>query len=197
MRVFSAVTFGVVACVAGLSSGASRAADFAIDKAHTNIMFSVMHLGYSRMIGQFNDFKGDLTFDPKNAAKSRVNVVINAASVDTDHEARDNHLRSPDFFNVKEFSEIRFVSTGIRTTGDKTGKISGNFTLLGVTKAVNLDVTFNGMRKHPLPKYKGVLTTGFSARAKIKRSDFGMKYALGGIGDEVDITLEVEAAEKQ
>ena len=197
MRVLPAVAFGIVAGMVGLSSGASKAADFAIDKAHTNIMFSVMHLGYSRMIGQFNDFKGDLSFDPKSAANSKVSVVINAASVDTDHEARDKHLRSPDFFNTKEFGEIRFVSTGIQTTGDKTGRISGNFTLLGVTKPVTLDVTFNGMRPHPLPKYKGVLTTGFSARTKIKRSDFGMKYALGGIGDEIDITLEVEAAEKK
>lgn len=197
MRILPVVAFGVAACVTGLSSSVSKAADFAIDKAHTNIMFSVMHLGYSRMIGQFNDFKGDLSFDPKSAAKSKVSLVINAASVDTDHEARDKHLRSPDFFNVKEFGEIRFVSTGVETTGENTGKIKGNFTLLGVTKPVTLDVTFNGMRPHPLPKYKGVLTAGFSARTTIKRSDFGMKYALGGIGDEVDITLEVEAAEKK
>ena len=197
MRIARTAVLGALVALGGFQAGPAVAADFAIDKAHTNIVFMVTHLGYSRMIGRFDDFKGDLTFDPKNVEKSKVNVTINTASVNTHHEARDKHLRSPDFFNAKEFPQMTFVSTGIEKTGDKTGKILGNLTLLGVTKPVALDVTFNSMRKHPLPQYKGIMTTGFSARTKIKRSDFGMKFALGGIGDEIDIMLEVEAAAKK
>ena len=196
MRIARVAALGAVLALGGIHTGPAAAAEFNIDKAHTNILFMVTHLGYSKMIGRFDDFKGDLTFDPQSVEKSRVNVAINTASVNTNHAARDKHLRSPDFFNAKEFPQMTFVSTGVEKTGAKTGKILGNLTLLGVTKPVALNVTFNSMRKHPLPQYKGIMTTGFSARTKIKRSDFGMKFALGGIGDEVEIVLEVEAAAK-
>ena len=176
---------------------AVRAADFNIDKAHTSISFFVTHLGYSRMLGQFMDFNGAFSFDPAKVDQSNINVVVKTGSVNTRHAARDKHLRSPDFFNAKEFPEMRFQSTKIAKTGDKTGQIIGDLTLLGVTKPVTLDVSFNSMKKHPLPQYKGVLTAGFSAQTKIKRSDFGMKYALGGIGDEISIILEVEGAQKK
>lgn len=174
-----------------------RAADFNIDKAHTSVSFFVTHLGYSRMLGQFMDFKGAFSFDPNKVDQSNVSMVIKTESVNTRHAARDKHLRSPDFFNAKEFPEMRFQSTKVAKTGEKTGTLIGDLTLLGVTKPVTLDVTFNSMRKHPLPQYKGVLTAGFSAQTKIKRSDFGMKYALGGIGDEISIVLEVEGAQKK
>ena len=141
----------------------AAAENMKVDPAHTSAMFMVTHLGYSRMIGRFNKVSGDIVFDQKNIGKSSVQVVIMTGSVDTNHEKRDAHLRSPDFFNAKEFPEMKFVSTKVEKTGDKTGKIHGNLTLLGVTKPVTLDVKFNRMGPNPLPQYNKIMTAGFSA----------------------------------
>lgn len=176
-----------------LSSPALAADTFKIDQAHTNIVFFVEHLGYSDMIGQFNDVSGSIVFDQENIANSKVELVIMAASVDTDHEARDNHLRSPDFLNAEEFPEITFTSTATEKTGENTGKITGDLTLLGTTRPITLDVTFNKIGPHPIPSYNGVIVAGFSARAKVNRIDYGMTYAQGGIGDVLDLYIEIES----
>ncbi len=175
----------------------ARAAEtFAIDPEHTNIVFLVNHLGYSRMFGQFQDFEGSFVFDEADVAKGSLEVTIKTASVDTDHDKRDEHLRSPDFFNAAEFPDMTFKSTKIEKTGANTGKITGDLTLLGTTKPVTLDVTFNKKAPHPLPQYNGVLVAGFSARASLMRSDWGMKTFVPNLGDEVEIWLEVEAHRK-
>lgn len=165
---------------------------FKVDPDHTNIVFIVNHLGYSRMIGQFQEFSGQFTFDDQAVENSSVELTIKTASVDTDQQARDDHLRSPDFFNAAEFPEMTFKSTKIEKTGEKTGKITGDLTLLGVSKPVTLDVTFNQKAPHPIPQYNGILTAGFSATTKLLRSDFGMKTFVPNIGDEIDIIIEVE-----
>lgn len=179
-----------------LPAQARAADDFAIDAAHTNILFVIDHLGYSKMFGEFQDFAGDFTFDAEDPAQSKVSITIQSASIDTDHEARDEHLRSPDFFNVEEFPEITFVSTAAEKTGDNSGRITGDLTLLGVTKPVVLDVTFNKMAPHPIPSYEGVLVAGFSARTTIDRTEFGMGYAASAVGNEVELWLEVEGHKK-
>jgi polyisoprenoid-binding protein YceI len=186
--------------VALLSAAADKAAAadrFAIDTTHSNVVFLINHLGYSNMIGQFQDFAGEFTFDENDLATASLEVTIKADSVDTDHQKRDDHLRSPDFFHAVEFPEVTFVSTKAERTGDNTGRITGDFTLLGVTKPVTVDVTFNKKAPHPLPAYNGVLVAGFSARTKIKRSDFGMTYAVPGVGDEVTLLIEAEGHKKQ
>ena len=185
---------GVIAAtlVLALSSPASAADTFIIDPAHTNIVFFVNHLGYSNLIGQFNVFSGSFVFDQENPANSKVELVIEADSVDTDHKGRDEHLRSPDFLNVEEFPETTFVSTSVVKTGAKTGKVTGDLTILGRTRPITLDVTFNKVAPHPIPSYNGVLVAGFSARAKVNRIDYGMTYAQGGIGDVLDLYIEVE-----
>jgi polyisoprenoid-binding protein YceI len=175
---------------------ASAADKLTIDPNHASATFRTMHLGYSRVTVRFNDVRGSIVFDQKDVTKSSVSVVIKTASVDSNHKKRDAHLRSPDFFNAKEFPEMKFVSTRIEKVGAKTGKIHGNLTLLGVTKPVTLDVQFNRMGPNPLPGYNKIMTAGFSATTKIKRSDWGMKYALRGIGDQIEIWLEVEAQKK-
>jgi polyisoprenoid-binding protein YceI len=195
MKYFRNLLMAVV-CVVGFS-GVSTAADtFKIDKAHTSIVFMIKHLGYSNMFGRFNEFDGNIMFDQSNISASKVNLVIKASSVDTAHDARDKHLRSPDFLNTAEFPEITFKSTSARKTGDKTGKITGDLTILGKTKSVTLDVTFNRVAKHPIPSYKGVIVAGFSARAKVNRLDYGMTYAKGGIGSTLDLFLEVESVKQ-
>lgn len=184
------------AITAGISGPALSADTFEIDPNHTNVVFMVDHLGYSNLIGDFNDIAGTFVFDQDNVADSKVELVIQAASIDTDHEARDEHLRSPDFLNVEEFPEITFVSTAIEQTGDNTGKITGDLTILGEARPVTLDVTFNSVAPHPIPFYEGVIVAGFSARAQVNRIDHGMTYGQGGIGDVLDLIIEVEGHKK-
>ncbi len=177
----------------GLSHRALAAETFKIDPAHAVAIFRAMHLGYAHVFGRFNDISGEIELDRDNLTRSTVKVRIQTASVDTNHLKRDDHLRSPDFFNAKEFPEMTFVSDKIVQTSDNTGTLHGHLTLLGITKRVTLDVTLNKIAPNPLPGYNNVLTAGLSGRTTIKRSDFGMNYALQGIGDEIDIWLEFEA----
>ncbi len=179
----------IFAFIIALTPLAAQAAadNFVIDKAHSNIIFLINHQGFSRMIGRFNDFSGEYTFDEANFANNKAKVVINAQSVDTNHQKRDEHLRGADFFNVKEFPTITISGSKMEKTGEKTGKLTLNVTLLGVTKPAVLDVTLNKKAEN-----KGMLNSGFSAKGSIKRSDFGMKYGLPNVGDEVELIIEVE-----
>ncbi len=175
--------------MAVMGSAALAADQFKIDPAHTSATFHVLHQGYSYVAGRFNNISGDVVFDENDFLKSQVNIVIKTASVDTNHKKRDDHLRSPDFFNAKEFPEMTFKSTSVEKTGDKAGKLMDDLTLLGVTKPVTLEVTFNRIA----PNNKNVVIAGFSAKTLIKRTEFGMTYGLQGIGDEIDIRIEAEA----
>src|SRR5690606_15131983 len=111
-------------------------------------------------------------------------------SIATGIKQFDDHLKSADFFDVKKFPEARFVSTKVEKTGEKTGKVTGDLTLNGVTKPVTLDVTFNNKGPHPMNQKP---TVGFSATGTVKRSDFGIKYALPAVTDEVQLQIEAEA----
>lgn len=168
-------------------------ASYVLDAPHVSTAFIINHLGYSNMIGRFNDVTGAVQFDKDAVQTATVKVVIKSGSVDTNFAKRDEHLRSPDFFNAKEFPEITFVSSKVEKTGDKTGKLVGDLTMLGVTKPVTLDVVFNKQADNPMSKKD---TLGFSARGKIKRTDFGMKYGTPNIGDEVELLIEAEAIAK-
>lgn len=169
---------------------AQPAERYVIDPEHSNIVFLIDHLGFARMIGQFQSFAGEFVLDPAEVESSQVNVTIETASVDTDHEARDEHLRSPDFFNAVEFPEMTFKSREVERSGERTGKLIGDLTLLGATKRVTLHVTFNKAGPHPLDE--SAYVAGFSARGTIRRSDFGMKYGLPLVGDEVELMIEIE-----
>jgi polyisoprenoid-binding protein YceI len=178
-----------------LASGtAAQAASYTIDETHAHAAFRVSHLGFSHTLGQFKEISGTLEFDEADAAASSVSVTINTSSVDSAHGPRDEHLRGSDFFNVEEFPTMSFTSTGIEVTGDKTGKLTGDLTLLGVTKPVTLDVTFNQAGAHPFDPSKFV--AGFSATGQINRTDFGMNYAAPVIGETVDLMIEVEAVKQ-
>ncbi|PWC31384.1 YceI family protein [Azospirillum sp. TSO35-2] len=163
---------------------------YKIDPAHLSVAFIVNHLGFSNLIGRFNTASGDVSFDKDAVEKSTVAVTVDTTSVDTNHAKRDEHLKSPDFFNAKEFPKMTFKSTAIEKTGANTGKLHGDLTLLGVTKPIVLDVTFNKDGVSPASKLE---TVGFSARGKVKRTDFGMKYGAPYISDEIDLLIEAEA----
>tara|TARA_X000001036_G_scaffold279615_1_gene259722 strand:- start:159 stop:755 length:597 start_codon:yes stop_codon:yes gene_type:complete len=168
--------------------------NYIIEKPHTQILFFANHLGFSHSLGKFTDHEGTLKFDTENPAQSSVEITIPTSSLTLNDEKWDAHLKNADFFNVEEHPNMTFKSTAIEVTGEKTAKITGDLTLLGVTKPVTLDTTFNHAGKHA---FSGKYVAGFSATANIKRSEFGMKYGLPLIGDDVEIRLEVEAIRQE
>ncbi len=169
-----------------------------IDPAHTHIHFSVRHLMISTVRGRFNEFSGTIEFDENNPLNSTVDLTINAASIDTREQKRDDHLRSPDFFEVEKYPHITFKSKRIEQTGDKTGHLIGDLTIRDVTKEVTLDVEYAGQAKSPW----GATSAGFTASAPINREDFGLKWnqalETGGflVGDKIKIDIEVELIEQ-
>lgn len=188
IRILSLVL--LFAVTLGFSTTAkAETARYHFDKAHTQILFFVNHLGFSNSQGEFLDYTGHFTFDPEDVASSTVNVTINSAGIDMDDTAWDDHLKNQDFLNVEKFPKITFKSTKATKTGEKTGTLTGDLTILGVTKPVTLDVTYNRSGVHP---YSGKYVAGFSATGVVKRSDYGMSYGLPHIGDEVSLRIEVE-----
>jgi polyisoprenoid-binding protein YceI len=169
----------------------AAAGNYTIDQGHTFITFSVNHLGFSELQGRFNSFEGSMQYVPNGA--SSVEITIDAASVDSNHQKRDDHLRGPDFFNVKQFPEIKFSSTKVHySASGEPSRVDGKLSLHGVTKPVSLEVTPVGAGTDPWGGYR----TGYNASTKIKRSDYGMNYMPGGIGDEITIKLYVEMTKK-
>jgi polyisoprenoid-binding protein YceI len=168
--------------------------EFQIDRTHSYIGFDVHHFGYSRTIGRFDDYAGIIMIDDKDPAASSAEVTIKAASIDTNHKMRDDHLRSADFFDVAKFPTMTFKSTSIKMMDEKRGQITGQFTMLGVTKPVALDFEWTKDAPFPNPAYFGIRTVGFQAEGKIKRTDFGMTSFVGDpIGDEVSISIYFDA----
>ncbi|NBX03262.1 MAG: polyisoprenoid-binding protein [Alphaproteobacteria bacterium] len=170
-----------------LKAAASGA--YTLDKGHANVVFSINHLGYSGYIGRFNSIDGNLKFDPTAPEKSSVSIHIDPASIDTNNAKLEEELKTDKFFNVAKFPDITFESTKVVKTSDTTGDITGNLTLMGVTKEVTLKTTFNGAGKNP---FNSKPKLGFSAKGSIKRSDFGMSGYIPAVGDEVLLTIEVE-----
>ena len=170
-------------------SAKAETENYTFDKEHTMIMFNVGHMGLSHSWGKFLDFDGDIKFDEEVPENSSVDMTIQTSSINMDDEEWEDHLKNKDFFNVEEYPTMSFKSTGIETTGDNTGKLSGDLTLLGVTKPVTLDVTFNKAGKRPIGD---AYAAGFSAKGELNRSDFGMDYAIPMVDDKVNLVIEVE-----
>ncbi|WP_114009571.1 YceI family protein [Cohaesibacter intestini] len=187
LRAFAVV--GGLGLAAAVASPA-LAADYVIDTqgAHASIAFSASHLGISYTTGRFNTFSGDFSYDKDAPAASKVAVEIETDSVDTNHAERDKHLRTADFLEVSKYPTASFVSTGIELTGDKTAKITGDFTLRGVTKPVVIDAEFVGEGKDPWGGYRA----GFKGTTSIALKDYGFKMDFGTI----DLTLNVEGVRK-
>lgn len=162
---------------------------YTFDKAHTQILFFVDHLGFSKSQGEFLDFDGFFNFDLEHPEKSNVDISINVPGLDMDDEKWNAHMQSADFFDAEKFPTMTFKSTEIEVTGKKTANITGDLTLLGVTKPVTLVAKHNKSDKHA---FSGKYVSGFSATTAIKRSEFGMEYGLPMVGDDVEIRIEVE-----
>jgi len=189
--ILSSVVFAIIMAI-GTAMPVSAADMYKIDSEgrHYYAGFQISHLGFSIMHGRFDNMTGMIEYDSGNPSASKVSVTLDATSINTNHDKRDAHLKSPDFFNAAEFSEITFVSTKLEQTGDNTGKVTGDLTILGVTKSVTLDTRLINVGANPFNKKP---MAAWSARGTIKRSDFGIKYGLPAIGDEVTLLLDVEA----
>lgn len=176
--------------LAALPASAVLANSYTVDPAHTYVSFAINHLGFSTMRGKFNNQSGSLEYDP--AAKvAAVTIEIDAASIDTGHVKRDQHLSSPDFLNAAENPTISFKSTSASWSGDKLDSVTGDLTILGISKPVTLKVNSINCGEHPFSKKH---TCGFDAETSIKRSDFGVNYGLPAIGEVLDLNIELEAA---
>ena len=172
------------------------AATWTIDPSHSVLNFKVRHI-FSKAGGSFGEWGGTLQFDGENPGSLSAEVTIQTASIDTDNEDRDNHLRSPDFFDVEKFPTISFVSKKAEQRGDDWFLV-GDFTMHGVTKEIEIPFEFHGAGLNPW----GKTIAGFSGELKINRKDYGIEWnkALdaGGmlLGEEVTIDLEVEAVQQ-
>lgn len=172
------------------SAGVSAAAEsYTLDPTHTYPHFAISHLGFSSMHGRFDRTSGRFTID-RAARTGSVEAIIETASLSTGLQKRDDHLRSPDFFNTAEFPQAIYKSIAVRFNGDTPAMVEGNLTLLGVTRPVTLTIVAFKCGVNPMNKRA---MCGIDAIANLKRSDFGMKYALPGVGDDLKLTLEVEA----
>ncbi len=173
---------------------AEPAGTYQFDKkgAHQFVMFKISHLGYSWLYGRFNDFNGTFTVDANNPENSKVEATIQTASVDSNHAERDKHLRSDDFLDVDKYPTATFKSTSIEQTGDDTAKITGDFTLHGVTKPVTLDAKMIGYGDDPWGGYR----MGLEASTSLKLSDFGITKDLGPASETVEIIISVEGIKK-
>ena len=171
------------------------ATPWTLDKSHSSINFSVRHLMVSKVRGQFHDWSGTLLLDNEDPTKSSVEVIIQAASIDTREAKRDEHLRSADFFNVEEVSDAGVQEhEGGQRKGDDLAVV-GDLTIHGVTKPIVLVVETTEIVKDPW----GGTRTGFSAKASLSRKEFGLHWnaalETGGfvVGDKIDLDLEIEA----
>jgi polyisoprenoid-binding protein YceI len=185
----------LAAMLAPTLTGAAAAATWEIDPAHSSVEFSVRHMTISNVRGEFEKFSGTVVADEANPGAARIEATIDAASIDTRNQKRDDHLRSADFLEVEKYPTITFRSTQVEKLGDARWRITGDLTLHGVTREVALEMD------GPTPPVKdpsGALRAGAQARGKIDRKDFGIHFskALDGgglvVGNEVAITIEVE-----
>jgi polyisoprenoid-binding protein YceI len=185
------ITLTLVLLLAGLS----KAQKWDIDPVHSSVGFTVRHMVVTNVHGRFNDFAGQIDFDGKNVEKGSTVLTVQIASIDTDNENRDKHLKSPDFFDTEKFPTMTFKSKKVIKGEGNEFQLVGDLTIKDVTKEVAFDCEFHGTVVDP----QGSTRAGFSAETKINRQNFNIKYnsvlETGGlvVSDEVTINLEIEA----
>lgn len=172
-----------------VQAGRAQAADnYKIDSEHAAVVFKVDHLGIAPAYGRFNDPTGTIVLDKEDPTKSSFTFEVKTENVDTDNEKRDAHLRSPDFFDAKQFPTITFKSKSVKADGDQF-EVTGDLTLHGVTKEITVPITKTGEKDTGRMGYR----TGWVSEVHLKRSDYGMKGMMGPIGDDVHLTMSFEA----
>lgn len=189
----SIVTALMTAALTFSTVSSAEPVEYEFDTVHSQIIFKINHLGFSNSFGKFPTFRGELTFDQDDWSNSSTKVEIKAASIDLENKKWNDHMKNADFFHVDKYSKLSFNSTKLEKTGDNTGVLHGDLTILDKTHPVSLDVTLNKAGIHPMSEQQHV---GFSARGTIKRSEWGMTYGVPAVADDVHIIIEVEASAK-
>jgi polyisoprenoid-binding protein YceI len=190
MKILKLAALAILALTISVQSSLAQENKFVIEPNHTSVVWFANHFGFSNPSGKFTDIDGSIVFDEANPTKSSVDVTIKTASLNTGFTKFDQHLKSKDFFDVEKFPTAKFVSNKITVTGKNKAKIEGDLTLVGVTKPVTLNAKFNKSGVNPINQKE---TVGFSAVAVITRSEFGIDYAIPGVSDKVNLTIELEA----
>ncbi len=186
---FASVLFAVLAM-----GGPARAAPekYRIDPEHLSIGFLTMHIGWARVLGMFLEGGGTFVFDEESLTLTEVRIEVETKSVFSNHKRRDRHLRSPDFLNSREFPKMTFVGMTTERTGERSGIVHGELTLIGETRPLSLEITWNKSGAYELG---GRDRVGVSALGRFMRSDFGMVYGVDNnlVGDEIELIIEFEA----
>ncbi|WP_037447015.1 YceI family protein [Skermanella stibiiresistens] len=187
----------LAACMAFSVPASAAPREYRIDPEHASFGFLVSHIGYANVMGMFREVAGSFRFDEETQTLSDVTVTVKTASVFTNHEKRDEHLRKEEFFWTERHPEMTFTMTSAQKTGDRTGKMTGDLSIRGVTKPVTFDVTLNKTGEYPFggglfskPNY----VAGASVRGTIRRSEWGMMYGTdnGWVGDDIQLIVEFE-----
>jgi polyisoprenoid-binding protein YceI len=177
-----------------VSASAARAGAYDVDGLHSSVVFKVRYQNVANFYGRFNEVSGTYSIDPANPSASEIDIAVNAGSVDSNHEGRDDHLRGPDFFAAKEFPAIRFVANSFEAVDADTIRATGDLTLRGVTKRVSVDVDWMGEG----PDFRGGTRSGFETTLTINRSEFGVNYGVENnvLGDSTEITIAITGMQK-
>lgn len=176
------------------STAVATKTKWVLDPTHSELLFRVKHLMISSVKGEFTKFTAEINAPEDDLTKASVEVSVDASSVFTNEETRDNHLKSADFFDAENYSELTFVGTSFDKVDDQNYKLTGDLTIKGTTKEIVLDVEFGGIMKDPWGNEKA----GFSLSGKLNRKEFGLNWntalETGGVlvGDEVKVTGEVQ-----
>jgi polyisoprenoid-binding protein YceI len=179
--------FTSITCSLAFGLSMYGADTYKVDPVHSSLVFSTKHFGVTDFYGRFNEITGTVTFDPADPAKGSVDLTVPVESIDTHNDKRNQHLKSPDFFNAKQFPTLTFKSTKVEGNGNLY-KVSGDLVIHGVSKPITIEFKRGTDGKGGQGETRG----GGETRFTIKRSDYDMKFMTGGIGDEVNIIVSLE-----
>ena len=199
MKLKTLLTFAAAAALSAVIVSTGLAADkYVIDKSHSSVLFSVRHMVISKVKGAFGEYAGTILYDADDITKSSADVTFKVASINTKDEKRDEHLRSPDFFDAANHPEITFKSKRVEKSGDETVLV-GDLTMHGVTKEISMPFEITGV----ITDQWGNTRMGASAKLKLNRQDYGVSWSKkldnGGlvVGDDVEIEIDIEAIKEK
>ena len=172
------------------TAGAGEPVRYAIDPVHTRVLFEIDHAGFSKAIGTVSGSEGSLHFDADDWSTAKLDVTVPMQRLDMGDSGWSASVFAPRFLDVKRYPQARFVSTRIERHEGNRGKVCGDLTLHGTTRPLCMDLVLNRIARYPLPPFRR--TAGFSARASLRRSDFGMKSWRSLVGDDVELRIEAE-----
>jgi polyisoprenoid-binding protein YceI len=185
LNIFSVIPAFVLLVIFSVSAYAAET--YKLDPAHTSVVYRVKYSGVTFVYGRFNGPTGTFVFDESSPAKSSIDMQVDANNIDTAVAKRDNHLKSPDFFNAAEHPAVTFKSTSVKKIDSDTYQVTGDLMLLGKSRKLTVNAKDTGSGKDPWGNFR----RGFETSFTIKRSDFGMDFMLGGVSDEVGLTVSV------